>query len=199
MTEKKVNHSAALSQLGNLFQYLIALKCSLEAKSTDIINIESKGDLSQHDINYEIKHHHKADHCLIDSHIDLWKTLGNWVTHKEELSEYSHKILLTSSIVKEDTLAHAWNELLAEDRYIELNKLKTLFLADKSKYKSIRPHILKIFAFTPDYTQEQLIDLLKSVTIKHSQSGANKLFQELFDHPKLDLIKEKDRYSIPYY
>lgn len=196
MTNKKINHSAALSQLGNLFQYLIALRCALEAKPTDIINIESLGDLTMHDVNYEIKHHQNPEHCLIDSHIDLWKTLANWVTHKEALSDYSHKILLTSSIVKEGTLAHDWNNLTPEERYEELEKLKIKFLSDDSKYKTIKPHILKIFNFTIDYTKDDFVDLIKNVTIKHSQSVAIKLYQELFYHSKLDVIKEKDRFPI---
>lgn len=45
-------NNAALSQLGNLYQYLMVLKICLEAPAGAIINLEQLGDITTADYQY---------------------------------------------------------------------------------------------------------------------------------------------------
>lgn len=89
MTGRKPKNVASLSQLGNLYQYLIALKICLESADGAIVNIEQYGDLTTVDYNYEIKHHADPAYTLNDTHIDFWKSLSNWVINRKILSSHS--------------------------------------------------------------------------------------------------------------
>lgn len=137
-------NNAALSQLGNLYQYLMVLKICLEAPAGAIINLEQLGDITTADYQYEIKHHNNPEHVLVDTHVDFWKTLKNWVDNYDLLKTFSNLVLLTSSIVREESLLGQWNTAAPHDRYSNLKMKANEILDQPGSYKTIIPYVQKI-------------------------------------------------------
>lgn len=148
-------NNAALSQLGNLYQYLMVLKICLEAPAGAIINLEQLGDITTTDYQYEIKHHDNPLHMLVDTHVDFWKTLKNWVDNYDLLKTCSNLILLTSSIVRADSLLGQWNTAPPHDRYSTLKVKADEILDQPNSYKTIIPYVKK-------YTSLALTTIKKS-------------------------------------
>jgi hypothetical protein len=186
-------NNAALSQLGNLYQYLMVLKICLEAPAGAIINLELLGDITTADYQYEIKHHDNPDHVLIDTHVDFWKTLKNWIENYELLKSFSNLVLLTSSIVRDDSLLGQWNALSAEERYKRLHVKANEILDDPDSFKTILPFVQKAYDFSAEHDAEKLACVLKRLTIKHSSSRAPELYNWLVGHNALMAVPLKSR------
>lgn len=186
-------NNAALSQLGNLYQYLMVLKICLEAPAGAIVNLEQLGDITTADYNYEIKHHENPDHVLVDTHVDFWKTLKNWVENYDLLKPFSNLVLLTSSIVRAESMLGQWNAAVAKDRYGNLRKKADEILSKPGSYKTIISYVQKIYEFGADHDQEKLACILSRVTIKHSSDGALKIYDGLVAHIALSAVHVKHR------
>ncbi|WP_149086505.1 hypothetical protein [Pseudomonas prosekii] len=186
-------NNAALSQLGNLYQYLTVLKICLEAPAGAIINLEQFGDITTAGYQFEIKHHDNPEHVLVDTHVDFWKTLKNWVDNYDLLKSFSNLVLLTSSIVRADSLLGQWNAAAPNERYSNLKTKADEILAQPNSYKTIIPFIQKIFAFDANFDEKKLASVLARVTIKHSSDGALKLYNGLVAHIALSAIPNKYR------
>lgn len=190
---QKPSNTAAFSQLGNLYQYLIALECGLELSEGQLINIEQLGDVTHADYQYEIKHHKDPNHQLGDTHIDFWKTLRNWVDNRTVLSAYGNLVLLTSSVVKVDSLVGEWNQLGPQERFDRLLSLHNDIQVSHKEYKTINKHVQKVFDFSDDYSQDDLIYVLEKISIKPSCYTAIALWERLKDHPTLLPIPKNKR------
>lgn len=195
-SNNKPANTAAFSQLGNLYQYLIALECCLDLSEGQIINIEQLGDITHADYQYEIKHHKDPDHQLIDTHIDFWKTLRNWVDNRNLLTQYGNLVLLTSSCVRNGTLVGDWNRLDSKERMEKIGDLQSQILNSGKEYKTIYKHIEKVFDFSNGYTKTALTELLGKIIIKHSYENALSLWDRLKTHQSLLAIPIKQRTSI---
>jgi len=189
-------NTAALSQLGNLYQYLIALKICLESDDGELVNIEQYGDLTTADYNYEIKHHNDPNYALIDTHIDFWKSLSNWVDNRNTLISHSKFILLTSAIVKEDSTFKDWNSSKSDIKHQKILDIHSDIKKSKYEYKTIQSYLNNIFTFNNDYSEKELLDVLSKVTIKHSFENAYSLYENLLDHTAFLFSKKNQRSSL---
>ena len=75
--ERAIN-DATLNKVGDIYQYLIALKDCFELDDGDVLQIETNGDVSiVNDVGgrfqREVKHHF-GDKSIADRDIDFWKT-----------------------------------------------------------------------------------------------------------------------------
>ncbi len=193
---KVPKNSAALSQLGNLYQYLIALKICLESNDGELVNIEQYGDLTTTDYNYEIKHHDDPNYVLIDTHIDFWKSLSNWVNNRRLLESHSKFVLLTSAIVKEGSIFSGWNESSPEGKYGILKTIHSNINKSKFEYKTILPYLNNVLNFTNDYSKIELLAVLNKVVIKHSFENAPSLYDSLLHHPTFHFSKDNQKFSL---
>lgn len=81
---KQVKNDATLTQLGNIYQYYIALKDCFEMNIEDKLQIEILGDvtvisdLKNFSFQKEVKHHIKLKK-LSNQDIEFWKTLYNCI------------------------------------------------------------------------------------------------------------------------
>jgi len=196
MASTSAKNTASLSQLGNLFQYLIALKVCLESKEGSIVNIEKHGDLTTEKHNYEIKHHNDPKYTLTKTHIDFWKSLSNWVDNREILSSHSSFILLTSAIVNKTSPFFEWNKSTHEEKLNIINDIKHEVNQSQIKYKTIRPYLDKVFEFSHHYTKDDLLKVLDKLTIKHSYENAESLYNELLNHPVLLFANKSKKPSL---
>jgi hypothetical protein len=189
-------NTAALSQLGNFYQYLIALKICLESDNGELVNIEKYGDLTTADYNYEIKHHIDSNNTLNETHIDFWKSISNWVDNRLILSEHSKYILLTSAIVKNESALSDWNELTPDDKLNKLCELKIKIESSDHKYEELRRKIKNIFNFSPSYKENDLKKVLSKIVLKHSYVNAESLYSEIVNGPYLKVIRENKRFPV---
>jgi hypothetical protein len=183
MTGNNPKNTASLSQLGNLYQYLIALKICIESADGAIVNIEKFGDLTTEDYNYEIKHHANPAYTLNETHIDFWKSLSNWVNNRDLLSSHSKFILLTSAIVNDDSSFKNWNQSEPEEKFTVISGILEAINNSKHEYKTIKPYLNRVFGFNDSYTKKDLLVVLEKLIIKHSFENAEGLYSNLLDHP----------------
>jgi len=187
-------NNAALSQLGNLYQYLVVLKLCLESAPGSIINLEQLGDITTSSgYQYEVKHHDNQTHILNDTHIDFWKTLKNWVDNFELLQSFSNLVLLTSSIVKENSLLGQWHSLSISERHCRLKLQADLVLANRNAFKTITPLVRSIYSFDSEYTEDKLKNILSRLVIKHSSDRAIEMYNGLIAHNALMAVPIKSR------
>ncbi len=189
----KLKNDATLKQLGNIYQYIIALECCLDAKEGESIWIETYGDVSDGKTQREIKHHIEEEHKLTDRHPDFWKTLKNWVENFKTYEEYKFLILLTTSIVEKDSNFSNWNDL---------DSNKKLDLLEKIIYEkttdTIKPFIDVIFSYNSAYTQNDLLHILERFRINHSNERINGKIKEISNHPTFNTIPKKNREQFIY-
>lgn len=187
-------NNAALSQLGNLYQYLVVLKLCFESAPGSIINLEQLGDITTSSgYQYEVKHHDNPVHILNDTHIDFWKTLKNWVENFELLQSFSNLVLLTSSIVKENSLLGQWHSMPLSERYCRLKVKADDVLANRNAFKTITPFIQTIYSFDSEYTEVKLKSILSRLVIKHSSDRALEMYNGLIAHNALMAVPLKSR------
>ena len=193
MTVSKPKNTASLSQLGNLYQYLIALKICIESADGAILNIEKYGDITTEDYNYEIKHHADPKCNLNDTHIDFWKSLSNWVNNRILLSSHSKFILLTSAIVKNNSSFYAWNQSTPEEKFTIISNILEDINSSKHAYITIRPFLNSVFEFDDSYTKKDLLGVLEKLVIKHSFENAESLYSSLLEHPAFIFAKDNKK------
>lgn len=189
-------NTAALSQLGNLYQYLVALEVCLTLPRGKVVALEKFGDITTADYQYELKHHNNTSHVLVDTHVDLWKTLKNWVDNRSSLQAFSGLVLLTSSVVRDASMVGRWHDLDVDQRYIELRKIFDMVESDLESYKTIRPFVIAVFSFNHSYTCDDLKYVLSRVHIKHSYERAVILLENLYSHSALSAVPVSHRRSI---
>jgi hypothetical protein len=196
LQHKAPKNTAALSQLGNLYQYLIALKVCLESPQGEVINIEAYGDLTTTDFNFEIKHHINPHYTLNETHIDFWKSLSNWVNNRRFLKNHNRFILLTTAIVKADGIFGDWNMSSVNKKYKKISSIKQKVVESKHDYKTISPFVTNVFAFDAEYKEKDLLDVLDKLVLKHSCQNAEYFYDELKDHQGFLTVRESHRKSL---
>ena len=93
-------NDATLQKVGDMYQYLIALRDCFELNNGDTLQIETNGDVSIiNDVGgrfqKEVKHHF-GKKSISDRDIDFWKTLANWYVDYERVKKFS-VILMTKT------------------------------------------------------------------------------------------------------
>lgn len=179
-----------LKFLGFHYQYLIALECCLNSKQDDTIHIEQYGDVSNRETIIEVKHHIEEEHRLSDRHEDFWKTLKNWVVDYKIVEDYSKIILLTTSVIDENSAFYGWNELKKEERYKKIKEIISTKITE-----TIKPFVSVIFNFTSEYKESNLLQILEKFQISHSYLGIEKKIEELAQHDKLAAIPKHNKDS----
>lgn len=170
------NNQATPKLIGYFYQILIAVeKCfdtTLDRNKS--VWIECFGDVYDDKFKtaIEVKHHIKTDY-LIDTSVDFWKTLKNWVT--EDTSEIEKFVLHTTSDIKKGSMFDGWEQLSSQKRYEKIKAVK--------ENDSIKPHRKKIFKHG---NIANVKDVLSRVTILSSRSPVGKKWKELAEHRYLN-------------
>lgn len=189
-TTTKAATDNTLKTIGFHFQYLIALECCLNSKRGEFIHIEQYGDVSDSDSILEVKHHIDEKDKLSDRHTDFWKTLKNWVESYKIVEDYSKIVLLTTSVVNDESAFYNWNNLPKEEKYTIIQKIK-----NEKTTETMKPFVSKIFDFSSDFKKHHLLEILDKFQIKHSHLGIQQKIKSLSLHDKLALIPEKNKIS----
>lgn len=171
--------------LGIDYQKLIALEYCLNAKKNEYIWIECKGDVADQTTSVEVKHHQDSTNLTSNS-VDAWKTLYNYVVEQEVISQFDHLVLHTTSKIPANSIFYQWNELPPEI------KLKTIIghvPIGHEPVSSIKVYYDKII----DCPKNTLLEILNKFSILHEQPNISTKWEEIKEHPKLELIQENRR------
>ncbi len=190
MNSNTFDNDATLKLLGPLYQYIVALECCLNANKDEIIYIEQRGDVANHDMSMEVKHHCDEKHRLSDRHEDFWKTLANWVNNYHVISNYQHLVLLTTSIIDEKSKFWNWNKFSKEEKYQIIKDI-----SNEEITKTISNYVEKIFNFNSYlfYQECDLLKILNKFKIKHSHKRIKEKYDELLEHPAFITIPFENR------
>lgn len=186
-------NDATLQQMGDIYQYLIALKDCFQLRPGETLQIELSGDVSIVNqeggrFQKEVKHH-LGKKNLSDRDVDFWKTLANWYVEYERIKSFSCLILSTTAGVSDKSSFVGWNELKKEDK---LGILKTIGKEKRKKEKTFRTEYERIFNKT--YEEEKLLDILDKVTIFLSQTSIVEISKLFTNEVRHIPVMHKDHY-----
>ncbi|MCH5151558.1 MAG: hypothetical protein J1F65_02730 [Clostridiales bacterium] len=161
----RAKNDATLNKVGDIYQYLIALRDCFELNEDDILHIEVNGDVSvisniTGGFQKEVKHHVKNTN-LSDRDIDFWKTLANWYEEYDRIKVFSELILHTTARIVRESSFYNWNSLLKEDK---LSRLKKIGLIKKESELKFREQYDRIF--NDNFSEQKLLDILNKFQIE---------------------------------
>lgn len=189
----KPNNDATLQQAGIIYQYIIALKDCFELNDTDILYIETYGDVSiinntEGLFQKEVKHHFSDVH-LSERDDDFWKTLANWYTEYDRVKSFTHLILYTTAIVDFSSPFYEWNNLKKEEK---LNLIINIGEKLKEKEKTFRKQYNRIF--NAAYDEKILLEILGKFFIESSQTSLAGISKEFSKYLRPIPEENRDNY-----
>ena len=184
MLVTKAINDATLNKVGDIYQYLIALRDCFELNSGDTLQIEINGDVSIINtegglFQKEVKHHF-GNHTLSDRDIDFWKTIANWYVDYERVKNFSHYILSTTANITNASSFYNWNSI---DKNEKMKRLKDIGATVKKKEETFRNQYNRIF--NDSYDENQLLKILDKFTIEYAKTsivGISNEFSKFIGH-----------------
>lgn len=170
-------NDATLQKVGDIYQYLIALRDCFELDDGDILQIETNGDVSIiNDVGgrfqKEVKHHF-SNKSFSDRDIDFWKTLANWYIDYERVKNFSNYILSTTSTIQTNSPFYGWNNLENTEK---LKRLKDIGAISKEKEETFRVQYNRIF--DDSNYESRLLEVLDKFTIEAAKTSINGISNE---------------------
>lgn len=170
-------NDATLQKVGDIYQYLIALRDCFELDDGDILQIETNGDVSIiNDVGgrfqKEVKHHF-GNKSFSDRDIDFWKTLANWYIDYERVKKFSNYILSTTSTIQTNSPFYGWNNLENTEK---LKRLKDIGAISKEKEETFRVQYNRIF--DDSNYESRLLEVLDKFTIEAAKTSINGISNE---------------------
>lgn len=180
MGNERAKNDATLTKVGDIYQYLIALRDCFELNESEVLQIEVNGDVSVlSNINggfqKEVKHH-LINKKLSDRDIDFWKTLANWYDEYDRIKNFSDLILSTTAKIDKDSSFYNWNSLSSDDK---LDTIKKIGAPVKESEIKFREQFNRIFNDTLD--KQRLLKILEKFRIESACAtiaGVSKIFDK---------------------
>lgn len=189
----KAVNDATLQKVGDIYQYLIALRDCFELNDDDILQIETNGDVSIINdtggrFQREVKHHF-GNKTISDRDIDFWKTLANWYVDYERIKTFSNLILSTTATIQRDSSFYGWNNLNKTEK---LKRLEDIGAIPKEKEETFRKQYNKIF--NDLYDENKLLDILDKFTIEDNRNSIEGISKEFSKYIGNIPTENRDRY-----
>ena len=188
----KAINDATQSKMGDIYQYIIALKDCFALKKDETLLIEVQGDVSTINKNNglvqkEIKHHISKDN-LTDRDVDFWKTLANWYVSYDEIKKFDSLVLYTTSIIPSNGKLEEWNNKTKEEKLAILIEIGA---EKKEREKTFRSEYDRIF--NDGYNKENLLDILDKFTIENKQANIEKITETIY--PSIITIPDEHKWN----
>lgn len=188
----KAINDATQSKMGDIYQYIIALKDCFALKKDETLLIEVQGDVSTINKNNglvqkEIKHHIAEDN-LTDRDVDLWKSLANWYVSYDEIKKFDSLVLYTTSIIPSNGKLEEWNNKTKEEKLAILIEIGA---EKKEREKTFRSEYDRIF--NDGYNKENLLDILDKFTIENKQANIEKITETIY--PSIITIPDENKWN----
>ena len=173
----KAVNDATQNKVGDMYQYLVALRDCFELNEGDILQIETNGDVSIINdaggrFQKEVKHHF-GKKSISDRDIDFWKTLANWYVDYERVKDFSNYILCTTATVQSKSAFYGWNNM---EKTEKLKQLKNIGAISKKKEETFRTQYNRIFGAS--YNESHLLEILDKFTIEDTQTAIDGISNE---------------------
>ncbi|WP_066313763.1 ABC-three component system protein [Bacillus sp. FJAT-29814] len=186
---KRLKNDDTLTKLGDIYHYLLVLKHCCSLRENEVIFVEQFGDISKissdDSFQMEVKHH-VDEHNMVDRDSEFWNTLKNWLINKEEMKRFKSYILLTTSIIDEESAFYDWESKSADER---LSKLKEVGMERRKKEKTFRELYDKIFN---TFTEEEIKLIISRVALHTGENNITLIRKEIQQHPHFQNVSEDD-------
>lgn len=165
MGSTRAKNDATLTKVGDIYQYLIALRDCFELNENEVLQIEVNGDVSvlsntKGGFQKEVKHHF-INKNLSDRDIDFWKTLANWYDEYDRIEIFTDLILNTTATIDDYSSFYNWNSLSSDKKLDLIKKIGTPIKKSEIKF---REQYNRIFNDTLD--EQKLLSILERFKIE---------------------------------
>lgn len=186
-------NDATLQKIGDIYQYLIALRTCFELEKDDTMQLETNGDVSLISdtlgkYQMEVKHHFK-EKSITTRDIDFWKTLANWYKNYEHIKNYTKYILYTTAKITKTSPFYDWN---ISDKEKKLEKIKEIGGKTKKREKLFRTQFKRIF--DKFYDEEHLLEILDKFIIEPAKTKIDGISNEFTKYVGHIPIENRDSY-----
>ena len=186
-------NDATKNKIGDIYQYLVALRDCFDLEEGETLQIETNGDVSIINdgggrFQREVKHHF-GKKCISDRDIDFWKTLANWYVDYERVKGFSDYILSTTATIKEDSPFYGWND---KEKAEKLKCLKDIGAVSKEREGTFRTQYNRIFS--DSYNESRLLEVLDKFTIEDAKTSIDGISKEFTKHIGYIPPKNRDGY-----
>lgn len=186
-------NDATKNKIGDIYQYLVALRDCFDLEEGETLQIETNGDVSIINdgggrFQREVKHHF-GKKCISDRDIDFWKTLANWYADYERVKGFSDYILSTTATIKEDSPFYGWND---KEKAEKLKCLKDIGAVSKKREDKFRIQYNRIF--NDSYNENRLLEILDKFTIEDVKPSIEGISKEFAKHIGYIPTENRDRY-----
>lgn len=178
--DKKTNNDATHSQLGNIYQFCVALQKIFELDKGESLWIESYGDITTHGEQTEVKHIKKP---LRDRDVGFWNTLKNWISSNFIHDDHRVLIFFTTQSFGSKCQLSNWNSLDAKSRF---NILRSIFEASENKFKMSQKRNKNInptpsLQMQRDVFQQKdvLKEIINKIVIANNNPEVNDLYNKI--------------------
>ncbi|MGV2812618.1 hypothetical protein [Enterobacter cancerogenus] len=121
---EKLPNNASESTEGHIYQIYTALYYCKDLLKDECLYFEKYGDITiSDDCQIEVKRYHED---LNDTHINIWKTIKNWLHSSFEPSIYNKLILLTTQQFSKTSTLKNWNSKTDTEKFLALEKIYEL-------------------------------------------------------------------------
>lgn len=180
----KAINDATKQKIGDIFQYLVALRECFKLKEGETLQIEVNGDVSvlagnEGRFQIEVKHH-LSEKSLGDRDIDFWKTLANWYDDYNRINNFEELILYTTASIKQKSPFFNWDRLKKGEK---LSAIEQIGKVSRANEKGFREQYSRIF--NADYNEGRLLEILEKFTIKAARKdiiGISDEFSQYIGH-----------------
>lgn len=193
----KQSNDGSASSKGTIYQLYIALEKCTNLKSGQKIIVERYGDVTvTGSAQIETK---KYTDPLTDSHINFWKTLGNWMKPGFDEELYESLVLCSTQAFGADCSFKTWNEMAVADRLTTIQaihqaalKREQVRLADPKRKSEPAPHSFRIQEkVLAAGAQEKLKRVLERFAIAAANPDITGVYQLLVEYYGRFVLKEK--------
>lgn len=127
---------ASKSTQGIVYQLWVALEKCYEMVEGQSVVVEKDGDVTIPGVSTTEVKLYGEDYALTDGHLNVWKTLRNWMDHNSHPENYTALILRTSQSYGARTRFSEWNNANLDSR---VSILKAILLDSESRLLTADP------------------------------------------------------------
>ncbi len=177
---EKLPNNASESAEGLIYQIYMSLFYCKDLIEGEVLYFEKFGDITiSNDRQIEVK---KYNEDLTDSHINIWKTIKNWLHESFDPTIYKKLILLTTQKFSKNSTLTKWNSKSESEKY---QALETIYRSSKERNSSLNKYdesqVLKFMNIIfDDANKQKLKTILDKFIILDSTPLLDEQYKNLF-------------------
>ncbi|MGZ6554752.1 MAG: hypothetical protein ACXVDV_19335 [Bacteroidia bacterium] len=169
-----LKNDATITTTAIIYQFYIALDKCFGLLKDEKVFIEKYGDVTvSGGTQIEVKDYSED---LTDLHVNIWKTLDNWLQEKFVVTHYKYLIILTTQKFSANSSFKEWNKKSKEERIKILTDIAQKYSNKNKKSENTEKLLNSVLDVSK---KDKLIEVLDRFIILDSSPSSGEYYQQL--------------------